>query len=187
MAVPTYDTEAITIRFTCLPEFSVVGLQQIKFMECALWALNCFAKKRHLLLLWLFSATQLHSSSYTHSSPPMKSSLGSILSCLARKRMQNFYALSSFHYYANGIYLVTCFQQAFASSECVPPKLSKSQSLKPREVTARHCMETRVPQKGKCIVGKRIQNMCSILLGLFLCGRSASEVTWEPQEEKHHM
>lgn len=113
----------------------------------------------------------------------MKSSLGSILSCLARKRMQHFYALSSFHYYANGIYLVTCFQQAFASSECVPPKVSKSQPLKPRELTARHRMETRVPQKGKCIVGKRIRNMCSILPGLFLSDRSASEVTWEPQNK----
>ena len=67
--------------------------------------------------------------------------------------------------------------QVICSSLRVLLTLSLSQQQKPLEAAARHWT-----QKAKCIVGIRIQNVCSLLLGVFLSS-SASEATWEPQKK----
>ena len=110
--VPMYEMEIITVMSTCLPEFHAAGSQKIKHMECALWMLTCFTNTRQLLLLSLFSATEIHFNSSTHSSMPTKSWLGSILSYFRRKMTQNVCVLPSLHYYSNDIYSVPWFQQA---------------------------------------------------------------------------
>lgn len=107
-----------------VPWIPCCRVAKIKCMECALWVPICFADTRQLLSLWLFPVTQLHFHTDTHSATPMKSSFGSIASYFARQMIQNLYALPSFHYYSDGIYLTPCFQHAFASSECASLKLS---------------------------------------------------------------
>lgn len=115
----------------------------------------------------------------------MKSLPGSIQSYFSRRIIQNLYVLPSLQFYSKGIYLVSCFQQVLSYLQffLCPKTKFKSQPLKPREVTARYCMQTRVSQKGKCMMGIRTQNTCSVLFGVFLSSSSASEATWEPQKK----
>lgn len=80
-------------------------------------------------------------SAVLHSTIPVKSLIGSILSYFARKMIQNFYVLPSFHCYSNGIYLVPCFQhglsylQFFMCLSKTKLKVSSWSHMKPQQGT----------------------------------------------------